>query len=178
MHARFDKNNQSIIALFSQESVYIAIIYCNLMKKKAFFKLPLFAVVGASTERAKFGNKVLRAYIDNSFQAVPINKKQDIIEGMHCVDSLTTLASTLSKGENYNGVSNPAQVGVSIITPPNVTKLILEEGVGLGYSNFFLQPGTCNDEVEDYILELKGLKPKINIIQGCVLVELGFDEHS
>jgi hypothetical protein len=51
-----------------------------------FFSLPLKAVVGASTDRMKFGNKVLRCYIDKKQLAVPINKRQATIEGiMKCL---------------------------------------------------------------------------------------------
>jgi predicted CoA-binding protein len=149
------------------------------MSSKAFFKLPLFAVVGASTERSKFGNKVLRAYIDNSFKAIPISKKQSSIEGIPCVESLTALAASLSATEaSFNNTVDTSKIGVSIVTPPGATKLILEEAVGLGYCNFFLQPGTYDAEVEEYMAGLKAEKPTINLIQSCVLRELGVDPHA
>jgi hypothetical protein len=46
-------------------------------------------------------------------------------------------------------------VGVSIITPPGVTRLILEEGVAMGFKHFFLQPGTFDEEVLDFVAGLK-----------------------
>ena len=150
------------------------------MSKAAFFKLPLFAVVGASSERAKFGNKVLRAYQEKSLNALPVSQRQNIIEGLPCVDSLTTLSHNLTVESEFpqvTGITSTAMIGVSIITPPAVTRRILEEGNLLGYTNYFLQPGTSDSEVEKYISEMKKNNKQMNIIQGCVLVELDVDEN-
>jgi len=150
------------------------------MSKASFFKLPLFAVVGASSERSKFGNKVLRAYQEKSMNALPISKKQTTIEGIPCVDSLSTLSHNLTVETEFpqlQGITNPSMVGVSIITPPAATRAVLEEGALLGYTNFFLQPGTCDAEVEKYIATLKKGNKQMNIIQGCVLVELDVDQN-
>lgn len=144
--------------------------------KKAFFKLPHFAVVGASADRAKFGNKVLRSYQENNFKVIPINAKQRVVEGMACVASLTELSSLIASGDGQlEGASSSAFVGVSIVTPPSVTRQILQEGVEQGYRNFFLQPGTHDDVVDGYIKEITSLEePKVTVHKGCVLVELGF----
>ena len=127
------------------------------------------AVVGASADRDKFGNKVLRSYIENKMPCVPINKKTKEIEGLPTVESLTTLQKRLP----FQGASSMSQVGVSIITPPGVTKLIVEEAYSLGVRSFFLQPGTSDATTDAYLSSLKDC----NIVKGCVLVELGFDGH-
>ena len=135
-----------------------------------FFQSTLVkAVVGASADRDKFGNKVLRSYIENKMSCVPINKKTKEIEGLPTVESLTTLQKQLP----FMGASSMSQVGVSLITPPGVTKLIIEEAYSLGVRSFFLQPGTSDALTDAY---LSGLKD-CNIVKGCVLVELGFDGH-
>ena len=131
-----------------------------------YFKLPLFAVVGASTDRDKFGNKVLRCYQHREKVAIPVSKKEKLIEGVQCVDSLTTLA------QRKESEVKSEDIGVSIVTPPAVTKSVLEEGVRLGFRHFFLQPGTDNEDVKRYIESLKQASPEIKIIQSCVLVEL------
>ena len=129
--------------------------------KSAFFqKHSTFAVVGATNDREKFGNKVFRAYLEKSYKAVPINKKQTSIEDVSCVSDLTALCST----------EDASQIGVSIITPPGVTKLILEEGYRLGIREFLVQPGTIDRETIDFIdSNMFGAR----VIKGCVLVELG-----
>jgi predicted CoA-binding protein len=47
---------------------------------------------------------------------------------------------------------HPAQTSVSIITPPKVTKKVLEEAKSLGVKGVWLQPGTFDDEVLAYAL--------------------------
>lgn len=132
-----------------------------------FFSLRKFAVVGASTDQEKFGNKVLRCYAKNSYAVTPINKRSTIIEGMNCCSSLTEwVASTTSTD------IAPAQLGVSIVTPPGVSKLVIEEGYLLGIRWFFLQPGTY-DKITDEWLRSDAV-PDVNIVKGCVLVELGW----
>lgn len=164
-----------------QDSKTNSYLKIKMLAKKAFLKLPLFAVVGASNDRSKFGNKVLRAYQEHSFKAIPISKKQDVIEGVASLDSLTTLANKVTGEKDFQtsvGVNTTALIGVSIVTPPAATRLVLEEGLQLGYTHFFLQPGTCDDAVQDYILEAKKANQNLNIIQSCLLVELGVDPHA
>ncbi|KAG0053824.1 hypothetical protein BGZ83_000368 [Gryganskiella cystojenkinii] len=95
-----------------------------------------FAVVGASTNRAKFGNKILRwqVYIDNGYKAVPVNPRESIIEGQACVTSLSKLPG------------DPSEYHVSIITPPAATKSVLEEAHQIGISRVWLQPGAESAE--------------------------------
>jgi predicted CoA-binding protein len=133
-----------------------------------FFNLEQFAVVGASKDRSKFGNKVLRCYGLHQKTAIPINKKETEVEGIAAVKSLTVLAE-----QNPDSVD---KTGVSIITPPAVTRLVLEEGISKGYRWFFLQPGTVDATVRNYMTEAKRNDPSINVIEDCVLVQLGCED--
>ena len=124
-------------------------------------------MVGASDDRSKFGNKVFRCYQEHGYSVTPINKKSTEIEGIPCVPTLTELSKILSN-----------EIGVSIITPPGVTKLILEEGISLGITNFYLQPGTYDDSTDEYIKNIKSDSTNnINIVKSCVLIELGFSDQ-
>jgi|AntAceMinimDraft_1070359.scaffolds.fasta_scaffold74848_2 hypothetical protein len=67
---------------------------------------------------------------------------------------------------------NLDNVGVSIITPPGVTSLILREGYDAGCRHFYLQPGTYDADTEDTISSLVDA----NFVKGCVLVDLGFSD--
>ena len=40
------------------------------------------AVVGASSDRRKFGNKALRAFIAKGYRVIPINPNEREVEGM------------------------------------------------------------------------------------------------
>ena len=126
-----------------------------------FFSLDQFVVVGASTDITKFGNKVLRCYQVHDYTVIPINKKESTIEGLACKASLKE-------------VPNAEKTGVSIVTPPAVTKQVIEEGISLGFRHFFFQPGTVDVNVRQTIEQAKEkYKKDIQFIESCVLIELG-----
>jgi uncharacterized protein len=50
-----------------------------------FLSAPAFAVAGASSNRDKYGNKVLRCYLQNGKTAIPVNPREQAIEGIPCV---------------------------------------------------------------------------------------------
>ena len=136
------------------------------LKNNTFFAShKLFAVVGASADRAKFGNKVLRCYQKRGFPVVPVNQRAPSIEGLGTAASLTALSTSLPEELQHGGMQH---VGVSIITPPAVTSSVLREGYALGCRSFFLQPGTYNTEVESTLEELADA----TFIKSCVLVDL------
>jgi predicted CoA-binding protein len=122
----------------------------------------LFAVVGASTDRSKFGNKVLRCYQKRGYPVIPINNKAPEIEGVSTQVSLTALRSTLSSEVSMK------DVGISIITPPVVTTKVIQEAYELGARSFFLQPGTYDAAVD---ATLASFSDAI-VIKSCVLVDL------
>ncbi|ORZ34586.1 CoA-binding domain protein [Catenaria anguillulae PL171] len=99
----------------------------------SFLSASKFAVVGASASRDKFGNKVLRWYKDRKCDVVPINPRESEIEGLAVVASLDALASTAG--------FDPSLFSVSVITPPSITRSVLEAGVAKGFKRFWLQPG-------------------------------------
>ena len=154
------------LAIISKSSIKIVVFYNNL---RPFFKLSAYAVVGASADRKKFGNKVLRCYLQHGFTVAPINKNINEIEGVKCHSTLSQwYGDLMSKDKN-------ASVGISIITPPGVTKIILEEGISLGIKHFYLQPGTYDDITLEFIKSQKVIHD-FEIVKSCVLVELGFDD--
>lgn len=140
-------------------------------RAKKFFTLEHFAVVGASADQSKFGNKVLRCYKEKGMPVTAVNTRaQQPIEDTPTVASLTAFAAIATTTSTIP-ITN---VGVSIITPPAATRAVIEEGVSLGFTNFFLQPGTTDASVKAYMRQLEGnSKEVINFIEGCVLVELG-----
>ncbi|MEZ6129306.1 MAG: CoA-binding protein [Planctomycetaceae bacterium] len=95
-----------------------------------FLSCRRFAVVGASTDRRKYGNKVFRCYLQNGRQAVPVNPNATVVEGVPTVASLSQM--------------NPPPDAVSIITPPNVTERVVAEAIGEGIKHIWMQPGAEN----------------------------------
>jgi uncharacterized protein len=128
---------------------------------KQFLAGRRFAVVGASKDRAKYGNKVLRAYMQNGLSAVPVNPSADEIEGLPAYRDLSSVPDEVD--------------GVSIITPPAVTEKVVEQAIQSGIQNIWLQPGAESDAAIE-LAERAGA----NVIAGgpCLLVALRFREHA
>ncbi len=103
-----------------------------------------YAVVGASSDRDKYGNKVLRAYQQHGQEVYPINPRADEIEGLKAYPDLASL---------------PVKVrGVSIITPPKITEQVVKDAAAAGARFLWMQPGAESDEAvriaEDLGLEV------------------------
>lgn len=124
-----------------------------------FLTSPAFAVVGASVDRLKFGNKVLRCYLQNNKKVYPVHPNKISIENIKCIASVTDL---------------PAEVeSLSIITPPAVTEKIVDEAIAKSIKNIWMQPGASSP-----LAIQKCQDNGINIIANgpCILVTLGFHE--
>jgi len=119
-----------------------------------------FGVAGASTNRDKFGNKVLRCYLENGRRAIPINPRADEIEGVPCVAEVADLP--------------PEVNSLSVITPPKITEAVVDEALKRGIGNIWMQPGAENPAAVE-----KCRKAGVNVIAdgSCLLVTLGFREH-
>jgi predicted CoA-binding protein len=128
-------------------------------KIDAFLESGPFAVVGASTSRAKYGNKVLRAYQQAGREAHPVNPRASEVEGATCYPDLGSI---------------PGEVGaVSIITPPAITEQVVEQAVERGIGHLWMQPGAESEEAVR-----RAEEAGIEVIHGgpCLLVVLGFRE--
>ncbi|KAJ0114545.1 binding domain-containing protein [Diaporthe amygdali] len=122
---------------------------------RTFFSSKNFAVVGASSNTAKFGHKIFAWYLHHDIQAIPINPAAPSI----AVPSLPDAAgkpSEIPTVKSLSALPDPKETSVSIITPPPVTLKVLEEAKKLGIPAVFLQPGTFDDEVLKYAREGEG----------------------
>ena len=119
-----------------------------------------WAVVGASTDRAKYGNKVLRAYFQSGREAYPINPKADEVEGHRAYASLRDLPEVPR--------------GISVITPPAVTEKVVEEAADLGVSFVWMQPGAESPAAVEKARE-KGMEVVAD--GSCMLVVAGYREQ-
>ncbi|KAI5920602.1 CoA binding domain-containing protein [Camillea tinctor] len=138
---------------------------------KAFFSSPHFAVVGASSNPAKFGHKVLSWYTSHSLPVTPINPTTPSISTPSSPEPLATLPS-------LSALPDPAHTSVSIITPPPATLEVLREAKRLGVPAVWLQPGTWDDEVLLYARGQGGYGGEVVAGDGgaghagwCVLVD-------
>jgi predicted CoA-binding protein len=125
----------------------------------AFLAGDAFAVVGASPDRSKYGNKVLRCYIQKGLEAFPVNPNEEEVEGLACFPDLASLPEPVH--------------GASIITQPWVTEQIVEQAALAGVRHLWMQPGAESERAIERAREL-GLE----LIAGgpCILVALGYRE--
>jgi len=125
----------------------------------AFLDGSPFAVVGASTNRAKYGNKVLRVYQQNRRTVYPVNPRAEQIEGLPAFADLASLPQTPH--------------GISIITPPKITEQVMRDAAALGIKHAWMQPGAESPDAVKI-----GEDAGMSVIAGdaCLLVVLGFRE--
>ena len=70
------------------------------------------AILGASADRAKFGNKAVRAYLAQGYQVFPIHPKAQTIEGLQAYRSILEVpADRLDRTSLYL----PPQIGLHVI---------------------------------------------------------------
>jgi len=127
---------------------------------QTFLEGNVFAVVGASADRQKYGNKVLRCFQQNDREVHPVNPRGGVIEGRTAYSDLASIPDKVD--------------GVSFITPPHVTLAVLEECAALGIDRVWMQPGAESPEVIARAEEL-GF---VAVTDGsCLLVVLGYREN-
>ncbi len=126
----------------------------------AFFTSPAYGVVGASTNRDKYGNKVLRCYQQNGKKVYGVNPNAAEIEGALCVSSVAELPDDVQS--------------ISVITPPAVTVQVVTAAITRGIKNIWMQPGA-----EHPVAVEECRKHGVNVIAdgSCLLVVLGYSDH-
>jgi uncharacterized protein len=112
------------------------------------------AIIGASTDRRKFGNKAVRAFVKQGFTVYPVNPKETQVEGLPAYKTIAEV---------------PVRPNlISVYLPPPVLLKVLPEIASKGCDELWLNPGTESDEVLA-TAERLGL----NIIQACSIVGVG-----
>jgi uncharacterized protein len=112
------------------------------------------AIIGASANRAKYGNKAVRAFQQQGYTVYPVNPKETEIEGLATFKSIRDVPV------------RPQMV--SVYLPPAVVLKVLPDIAATGCQELWLNPGTESDEVLAEAEKL-GLK----VIQACSIVGVG-----
>lgn len=108
---------------------------------RAFFSCASFAVVGASSNPAKYGHKVFAWYTAHSLPVTPINPGSP---------SITVSGKDFPTIASLSALPEPKKTGVSIITPPAATLKVLKEAKELGIPALWMQPGSFDDAVIEF----------------------------
>jgi predicted CoA-binding protein len=112
------------------------------------------AVVGASSNRRKYGNKALRAFAHQGYRVIPINPHEATIEGLAVYRSVLDVPEPIDMATVYV----PGSVGVRV----------LDEIAQKGIHEVWLNPGADDPRVVARAREL-GLSPTI----ACSIIGIG-----
>ena len=91
------------------------------------------AVIGASNDHNKFGNKAVRAYEHAGWTVYPVNPKEKTIEGLAVYPSLAEVPGELDR--------------ISVYLPPGVTLAMIPEIAEKSAAQTFLNPGSADPRV-------------------------------
>jgi len=112
------------------------------------------AVVGASEDRTKFGNKALRAFLAAGETVVPIHPRAETIEGLRAYRSVAEVPGPIDMATVY--------------LPPQVTLGLLPGFAARGIPEIWLNPGA---EDEAVLAAARALH--LNVITACSIVGIG-----
>lgn len=117
--------------------------------------MPSIAIIGASADRSKFGNKCVRAYSLMGYDVYPVNPRETVIEGRPAFKSILDVpADPIDR--------------VSIYLPASLGAQVLDEVARKKALEVWLNPGADGPEVLQ-----KARKLGLNVVRGCSIVAIG-----
>jgi predicted CoA-binding protein len=116
--------------------------------------MPVVAIVGASADRRKYGNKALRAFREQGYTVVPINPHEAEIEGERAYATVLEYPGPIDEATLYV----PPEAGMAVMDE------IARKGIGL----VWLNPGADAPAVVARARAL-GLRP----IVACSILGVG-----
>lgn len=91
------------------------------------------AIIGASADRSKFGNKSIHAHLKAGYDVYPVNPKEEIIEDLKCYKSILDVPVTLKR--------------ISLYLPPPVALKVLDDIAKKGCQELWINPGVESPEL-------------------------------
>jgi predicted CoA-binding protein len=117
------------------------------------------AVIGASSDRRKFGNKAFRAFQEGGYKVIPINPNEPSVEGVATFPTVTDVAETIDMATVY--------------VPPEIGITLLDGFASKQIAEIWINPGAESDEL---ISEAR--RRKLNVIEACSIVGIGRNPYS
>jgi predicted CoA-binding protein len=112
------------------------------------------AIIGASSDRHKFGNKALRAFRAQGFTVIPINPRETVVEGERAYASVLDVPGAIDEA--------------SVYVPPQIGLGVMDELKKKGVPVVWLNPGADGRAVVDRAREL-GLDTRV----ACSILAVG-----
>jgi len=112
------------------------------------------AVLGASSDRRKFGNKCVRAYRAAGYEVFPVNPHEAEVEGLKAYPRLADIGRPLDR--------------ISVYLPPAVTREVLGEIAEARAGEVWLNPGSADRQVVE-----EARRRGLPVRQGCSIVDVG-----
>ncbi|MEX2273531.1 MAG: CoA-binding protein [Vicinamibacterales bacterium] len=112
------------------------------------------AVIGASSDRSKFGNKALRSFRNNGYKVIPINPTEKEVEGEPAYVSVL----------DYEGPIDEATMYVNARVGEKVLDQLAQKGIG----KIWLNPGADGANV---VARAKALG--LNAVRACSIIAIG-----
>src|SRR5262245_6887246 len=112
------------------------------------------AVIGASSNRNKFGNRALRAFRQQGYTVIPINPNEREVEGLKTYASVLDVPGTIDMASFY--------------VPPDIGERLIADVARKGIAEVWLNPGAESDEL---IARARVLQ--IQPIVACSIVAIG-----
>ncbi len=100
---------------------------------------PVVAVVGATDNPRKYGNRIYLDLKDKGFRVYPVNATRATVDGDPVFATLAELPETPDI--------------VNFVVPPTRTLRVLEQAKDLGFTTVWVQPGAENQDVMEYLEE-------------------------
>lgn len=117
------------------------------------------AILGASSDRSKYGNKSVRAHLARGYTVYPVNPKGGEVEGLPAYKSLAEVP--------------PGKLDrISVYLPPAIGLKAIPDIIARGCDELWLNPGAESPELVA-ALEAAGIEP----IQACSIVDVGMTPH-
>jgi predicted CoA-binding protein len=117
------------------------------------------AVIGASSNRRKFGNRAVRAYLEQGYTVVPINPHEREVEGLRAYASVLDVPGPIDMASFY--------------VPPEVGERVIDEVARKQIAEVWLNPGAESDAL---IARARALS--IEPIIACSIVALGQNPYA
>jgi predicted CoA-binding protein len=112
------------------------------------------AVVGASTDRRKFGNKAVRAYVRQGFEVKPIHPTATVVEGLRAYPSVTAVPGPIDR--------------VTLYVPPEVGLSLIDEITARKPGEIWINPGAESPALVERA-RARGYEP----ILACSIIAIG-----